>query len=262
MWTRAELKKRAKAVLKNIYWRAFGVGLVIMIAGGLDSGYGGASGGSNNGNNGQNGQDGFVGNFNLNDYMNPDFFLFLGIFIAAFFIVLFLVLSIRIFLGYPLEVGGKRFFVKASQYEDLDSCFSFAFKRENYKHIVVTMLVKDIYNFLWFLLLIIPGIVKGYAYRMVPYILTNNPSIGTSRAIQLSNEMTRGHKFSMFVLDLSFIGWYLLGLLALVIGILFVIPYEIATKAELYIVLRNGAIESGLSNSEELRMNTPEVNEI
>ena len=259
MWTRAELKKRAKAVLKNIYWRAFGVGLVIAIAGGLDGGYSSASSGSNSGNNGQNG---FERTFNLNDLVSPDVFIAFGIFVAAFFIVLFLVLSIRIFLGYPLEVGGKRFFVKASQYENLDSCFSFAFKRENYKHIVVTMLVKDFYNFLWYLLLIIPGIVKSYAYRMVPYILTNNPSIGTSRAIQLSNEMTRGHKFSMFVLDLSFIGWYLLGLLALVIGVLFVIPYEIATKAELYIVLRNGAIESGLSNSEELRMNTPAVNEI
>ena len=59
--------------------------------------------------------------------------------------------------------------------------------------------------------------------------------------------MTYGHKFDIFILRLSFIGWYLLGLLCLVIGTLFVLPYEYATEAELYLVLRQNAINRDIA---------------
>jgi len=106
------------------------------------------------------------------------------------------------------------------------------------------MLWRLFLNFLWFLLLIIPGIVALYAYRMVPYILADNPNIGYKRAVQLSVEMTRGHKFHIFGMDLSFIGWLLLGLIAFGVGVLFVLPYINATNAELYAVLKQNAISS------------------
>lgn len=63
-----------------------------------------------------------------------------------------------------------------------------------------------------------------------------------------------GHKFNMWVLDLSFIGWYLLGMLALLIGTLFVMPYVNATKAELYLVLRQNALDNRLCSYEELNI--------
>jgi uncharacterized membrane protein len=107
------------------------------------------------------------------------------------------------------------------------------------------------------LLLIIPGIVKSYAYSMVPYILADNPNIGYSRAVELSNQMTEGHKFDIFVLELSFIGWYLLGMLLIFVGMLFVRPYEDATKAELYIVLRQNALDNGNCTADELLMANP-----
>ena len=87
---------------------------------------------------------------------------------------------------------------------------------------------------------------------MVPYILAENPNIGNRRAIELSNKMTDGHKFDMFVLDLSFIGWKLLGVLTLGIGLIFLDPYINATKAELYLVLRENALNSGICSYEEL----------
>jgi uncharacterized membrane protein len=90
---------------------------------------------------------------------------------------------------------------------------------------------------------------------MVPYILADNPNIGYKRAIELSNNMTAGNKFNMFVLDLSFIGWYILGMLAFFIGTLFVLPYHFATEAELYLVLRKNALDSGLCSYDELLMN-------
>ena len=93
-----------------------------------------------------------------------------------------------------------------------------------------------------------------YAYRMVPYILADNPNIGHRRAIDLSNQMTMGEKFEIFVLDLSFLGWYLLGVLAFGIGVLFVQPYYDATNAELYFELRQQALDRGLTTAEELRL--------
>mgnify|MGYP006297391159 FL=1 len=66
--------------------------------------------------------------------------------------------------------------------------------------------------------------------------------------------MTMGEKLDIFVLDLSFLGWYLLGALALGIGVLFVQPYYDATNAELYFKLREKAIERGITTAEELRI--------
>ena len=119
------------------------------------------------------------------------------------------------------------------------------------------MLLRSIQLFLWFLLLVIPGIVKSYEYRMVPYILAENPRIGAKEAIQLSRRMTDGSKFSMFVLDLSFLGWILLGLLACFVGVLFVQPYVDMTMAELYIDLRKNALEKGLCVPADFALEMP-----
>lgn len=236
MWIRSELKSRAKAVLRNIYWKAFLVSIVIALAGG--NGGGGGSSGSGTNRSGS----------SINDFSD-----LLTVLLFAGIIVLFAI-TLRIFLGYSLEVGGRRYFVRSAQYQDNKGCFRFAFNERNYTGIILAMLRKGIQNFLWFLLFIIPGIVKSYAYRMVPYILADNPNIGSKRAIELSNKMTYGHKFDMFVLDLSFLGWYLLGILALVIGTLFVLPYENATYAELYLVLRKNALDNNWCSYEELSL--------
>jgi hypothetical protein len=243
MWTRKELKERAKAVLRGNYWTAFWISLVIAIAGGNSSRSGGGGGRARSGR-----TRGSNFSFDLNDGVFSDWMLV--IFIVT--VVVLVITALRIFAGYCLEVGGRKYFVQSAQYKDNRKCFSFGFDRHNYKGIVLTMLLRGVQNFLWFLLLIIPGIIKAYAYRMVPYILADNPNIGAKKAIELSNEMSDGHKFNMFVLDLSFIGWYLLGALALGVGILFVMPYENAANAELYLVLREGALERNLCSYEDL----------
>lgn len=241
MWSRKELKDKAKNILRKNYWSAFWVSIVIALAGGTN----GWSGGSNS---------------NFNDSSNTFYsdiqinweFIILAVVIAAI-----VILALRIFIGYSLEVGGRRYFIKSAQHEDNKKCFRFSFDNENYMEIVKTMLLTNVFIFLWSLLLIIPGIIKAYAYRMVPYILADNPNIGVRKAIELSNEMTKGHKFDMFVLDLSFIGWYLLGALALGIGVFFVMPYENATNAELYLVLRSNALRNNLCSYEDLLLNQP-----
>jgi uncharacterized membrane protein len=239
MWSRVELKTRAKVVLKKYYWKMFAVSMVILLAGGSE--HGGDSGNSNS-------REKFVGT------ISPEMAIFLKKMAVIFSIMAIVLLILRIVVGYTLEVGGRKFFIRAAEDECNFSYLGLYFRQGRYGGVVGTMFTRTIYLILWTLLLIIPGIIKSYAYRMVPYILADNPSIGTSRAIELSNEMTNGEKWNMFVLDLSFIGWYLLGLLALGIGVLFVMPYEDATKAELYLHLRERAVERGFTSTSELNL--------
>ena len=96
--------------------------------------------------------------------------------------------------------------------------------------------------------------IKQLSYSMTPFILTDNPEIGHRRALRLSIEMMHGQKWRVFVLYLSFIGWYLLSALTLFIGALFLTPYVTATQASLYVKLREHAIDTGLCTAEELNL--------
>lgn len=252
MWYRSELKARAKEVLRGNYWKAFLISLVIGLATGGGSSNGGSSSSWRNSYN--NGSSSFGG-------WSSEILPILGVILAFLGVIVIVAVLIQVFLMSPLEVGGRKYFIQSAQYFDNRRCFRYAFDGQNYLGIVGTMFLRAIFTFLWTLLFIIPGIVKSYAYRMVPYILADNPNIGANRAIELSNNMTRGHKFDMFVLDLSFLGWYLLGLLAFFIGGLFVAPYQHATDAELYLVLRSNAIESRMCNLWELNLYDPNQTE-
>lgn len=83
--------------------------------------------------------------------------------------------------------------------------------REGAKHFgkyLGTGLLRGLYTFLWSLLFIIPGIIKSLAYSMVPYILHDNPNLSPSQAIKMSEIMTKDFKGDLFVLQLSFIPWF------------------------------------------------------
>lgn len=92
---------------------------------------------------------------------------------------------------------------------------------------------------LWSLLFIIPGIVKAFSYSMAMYILAENPEIGALEAINRSKAMMNGHKMELFVLELSFIGWHLLGAITFGIAYVWVIPYISATTANFYNSIKN-----------------------
>ena len=107
--------------------------------------------------------------------------------------------------------------------------------------------------FLWTLLFIVPGIIKAYAYSMTEYILASHPNVLATEAIKLSKRMTKGHKGKLFVLDLSFIGWYLLNILTLgILGIFYVNPYYHLTRAGFFIELRDLAVANGVIQQSEL----------
>lgn len=91
-----------------------------------------------------------------------------------------------------------------------------------------------LFTFLWALLFYIPGIVKGLSYSMAPYILAENKGKAALECINESKAMTNGHKMDLFVLGLSFIGWFLLGAITLGIAYIWIVPYMSATFANAY----------------------------
>ena len=93
---------------------------------------------------------------------------------------------------------------------------------------------------LWGLLLVIPGIVKAYAYSMAYYIKADHPEYGWRECLDESQRMMQGHKWEKFVLDLSFIGWGIVGSLCLGVGTLWVMAYMAATEAQYYESVRSG----------------------
>lgn len=100
--------------------------------------------------------------------------------------------------------------------------------------VYTTMILSWAYTILWFLLLIIPGIIKGYSYAMTPYILEDRPELSGDKAIEESMRMMSGHKWELFCLHLSFIGWELLCILTLGIGQLWLVPYMQTAQAAFY----------------------------
>jgi len=101
------------------------------------------------------------------------------------------------------------------------------------KSIWLTILVA-VFTFLWTLLLYIPGIIKGLSYSMAFYVLADNPEMTAREALRESKEIMHGHKWELFVLQLSFILWMILGLFTLGFAYIYVIPYMSTTVANFY----------------------------
>lgn len=100
--------------------------------------------------------------------------------------------------------------------------------------ILGTMLLSSVYQFLWMLLLIIPGVIKGYSYALTPYLLKDHPELKFNAAIEESMRLMSGNKMRLFLLDLSFIGWFLLGLITFGIAFLWITPYWNTARAAFY----------------------------
>ena len=180
----------------------------------------------------------------------------IGIFAVIFGVVMFFVCVIGtlldIFVINPVKVGGYNFFNRQREGISRFTNIFGGFAHGHYKASIRNMFLKDLYEFLWSLLFVIPGIIKSYSYWMVPYITAANPNLSASRAFEISKKTMNGNKWRTFVLQLSFIGWDLLACLTFGIGFYFLAPYKETTYAELYGALRQKAITDGIATEEEL----------
>ena len=169
--------------------------------------------------------------------------LIIGAILAFLFIV---------FIADPLIVGGKRYFLKARNNNAKIGEIKVIFQKGNLLNIAITMFLRNIYNALWYLT-IIGGVIKTYEYRMIPYILAENPRIKRKEAFELSKQMMKGNKWKTFILDMSFFGWNFLSVLTLgILSIFYVNPYNAATIAELYATLKTKAIDQKYKYYESL----------
>lgn len=167
------------------------------------------------------------------------------LFLLIFLFVLVIVLAMTIFLGNVVTVGVRGWLLRFWRGETPSFAALFDSFRI-YGPSLKAMLVRDIYTFLWSLLFFIPGIIKSFAYSMVPYIIYENPNLTPNQAIDLSDRITKGAKGKLFVLGLSFFGWNLLSALtAGILGILYVDPYAAVTYAGVYEQLKWDALQSG-----------------
>lgn len=104
-----------------------------------------------------------------------------------------------------------------------------------------------LFIFLWTLLFWIPGVVKSFSYAMTPYILGDLPDIEAKEALKLSMRMMQGHKMELFILQLSFLGWAILGLFTFnILNLLYTMPYMQLSMAGFYANVKQDAINRGI----------------
>jgi uncharacterized membrane protein len=206
----------ARDALRGKWALAVGTGFVAVLLGAVSRG-----GGSSNG-----GESQHYSSFD----MNSSYYNF---FVTTITIVLIWAL-ITFFIGGAVELGYCRFnknLINGTnpQFTDLFSRFDIFWKALGLR------LVIAFFIFLWTLLFVIPGIIAAFRYSMAFYIMEENPSMGIMEAISESKDMMIGNKFRLFCLAISFIGWAILCIFTLGIGVLWLNPYMHASFAAFYL---------------------------
>jgi uncharacterized membrane protein len=146
-----------------------------------------------------------------------------------------LMFIVMLILAYPAGIGLMNAFKKLLREGDSNvtgNMFSIAITR--YGRNIWTMFLMGLFISLWSLLFIIPGIIASFSYAMAPFLLHDNPEISGYEAIRRSKAMVKGHKFDLFYLLLSFIGWGILCLFTFGIGYLWLMPYMQTSVASFY----------------------------
>lgn len=230
MWSISELKQRGKIGFKANYWKCVLVGLILSWI--APSAGGGAATGN------------VASQYTTNSVMSGNDNLAAGLVallaVLSIVVIVAIVASVLRFLVFtPIEVGCHYFFSENTNTISGLGCLARGFDGGNYWRVVKTMFLKGLFQILWTMLFIIPGLVKAYEYRMIPYLLADESDMTTGEIFATSKEMMAGNKMKAFLLDLSFIGWNLLGAVTFgLVAVFYANPYQQATNAELYQELR------------------------
>ena len=255
MWNRIELKAAAKQRFHSNYWPSVVVAVILSITLGTFS-FGNSFSNATS--------DNYYSSSDINNILSDspipdssysDMSAYIKNYISSIFpgvnvntilqglsliilIVGLLSILLNVFVFNPLQVGFQHWFIRSRTEDNYNiGSVGFTFK-EGYGNVTKTMFLKQLYTFFWSLLFVFPGIIKSYEYRMIPYLLAENPYMSTDEAFARSRSMMDGEKWNAFVLDLSFIGWNILSSLTLgLVGLFYVAPYQAYTDMELYVAL-------------------------
>lgn len=226
MWTRGELSKNAKAVLKRTYWLSFAICFVTGILTGVSRSASTM--------------------FKLQERFDINFPL------SVIGVVFLFTILYTFFITNPILVGLNNFFLSSRQYDVYFGKLFSSFSADTYLNVIKIVFLRRIFEFLWSLLFIVPGIIKHYEYFFVSYILAENPKLSRKRVFEISKDMTNEDKLNIFGLQLYLVVCRLLGLFACLVGVYFVEPYVQAVNAELYAAKREDALRYGYATESEL----------
>ena len=151
-----------------------------------------------------------------------------------------------------LEVATIGVYIKMSRSPEPVAFSDFIESFNNWARATLGALWQYLWVFLWTLLFIIPGIIKTIAYSQMYYIIAEYKDVSVTKAMRISIEITKGHKWDLFVMYLSFLGWAILAAFTLGILNLWLIPYMNMTYINAYHALMKEAIESGRIKPEDL----------
>lgn len=130
-----------------------------------------------------------------------------------------------------------------------------AFDNQNLTSTVSVSLLKFAYLLGWYMLLIVPGIIKKYAYALSSFVMADSIDRGhplsATEALRKSEKLMKGHKFDFFILRLSLLGWYFLGIITLGVGMVFVHPFSTAITAKFYEALVKQDEDDAIANTTE-----------
>lgn len=159
---------------------------------------------------------------------------------------------------WPIGYGYEQMFLLYTRDRNIDVFHPLFKSFQDLRRSVVLTFLHDCYILLWSLLLVVPGIVRFYSYRMSFFIALDHPQWVADRCIHESRIMMRGHKWELFKLDLSFIGWILLSVLTCGIGLLWLSPMMGIATAKFYEELRRKQ-RGEMSEEEEAASDTDDV---
>lgn len=226
MWNINDVKTEGRLAFKANYWQCVLVGFILTLLGG------GTLYGTSRSTTQQ--VDVNVTSSGFDTLSTQEQSLIAGLVVGFLSLTFIISILIKIFLTNPVNVGSARFFQKnlsdpTTKFDTILEGFG------DYGRTFLTLLLSDLYVFLWSLLLIIPGVMKAYSYMLVPYIVKDEPQLSSSEVLARSQQMMAGNRWQAFVLDLSFIGWYIFGALTAGIGFAFwTTPYLNSAHAALY----------------------------
>ncbi len=231
MWSIRDIKKKGKSALKKNYWRSVVVAALMFLLATVTSALTQARRESILQN---------VGFEPLHKMAPNELLIIAGIVVVGYMSIIVSAALVKIIFANALEAGGCLFFRNNAEKGSAE----IALIREgfsDYAHVFVTLLLRDVFAALWFCLGFFPGLVKYYSYRMVPYIVKEYPDLSEIEVITLSRRMMDGNKWRTFLLDLTFLGWVLLGFVTFgIVNILWTLPYYENTMAALFLELNGG----------------------
>ncbi len=159
---------------------------------------------------------------------------------------------IQLIVGAILEVATINVYLRMSRSPEPVSFADFLEGFNNWARAILGIIWQLLWIFLWMLVFIIPGFIKAFSYSQMFYIIAEFKDVSVTKAMRISIEITKGRKWDLFVMYLSFLGWDILSLFTCGILQLWLMPYKNMTYTNAYHALMKEALESGRIRPEDL----------